>query len=484
MLSDDDNPPERTSPCSVSDAQCLLQELRLLQDELGRCRQETREVRRQMEELRNRHAQLYDLSPVGYLSLDDKGRALEINHSAAALLGRERMSLSGKHFIAWLAEEERPLFMNHLRQVFHSRDKQVIDLRIKTPGGILRDLHLESQVMERPDQQRYCHSELTDRSDQRKAEEASCLTARVIESAAEGIMITDAHRIIRLVNPAFEKSTGYSAREAIGRTPALLQSGRHDEHFYREMWATLDLHGKWQGEVWNRNKSGDIYPEWLSISAVRDSRQKVTHYVGIFSDAHTQEQILERLHYLAYYDGLTGLPNRRLFLDRLTISLAQARRDGHMLALMFIDLDHFKQINDRLGHKIGDGLLVAVTERLKTCLRDGDTLARLGGDEFTVILPAITHPNAASHVARKFLQGFSHPLIIEEHELQITCSIGFGIFPDDGEDADSLLNHADIAMYQIKESGRNSYVRYLAGMGNDALHETAGLTDRWRNTES
>lgn len=483
MLADNDNPPEQTSPCNASDTQCLERELRLLQDELGRCRQEILETRQQMDEMRQRQADLFDLSPVGYIVLDDRGRALEANHSAAALLGRERASLSGKHFIAWLADDERPLFLSHLRQVFQSRDKLSIDLRIKTPSGVLRDLRLESRIVEKPDQPRYCYAVLSDRSDQRKAEEASSLTARVIESAAEGIMITDAHRIIRSVNPAFEKSTGYTAREAIGRTPALLQSGRHDESFYKEMWAALDKHGKWQGEVWNRNKSGDIYPEWLSISAVRDSRQKVTHYVGIFSDAHTQEQVLERLHYLAYYDGLTGLPNRRLFLDRLTISLAQARRDRHMLALMFIDLDYFKQINDRLGHKVGDSLLIAVTERLKTCLRDGDTLARLGGDEFTVILPAIIHENAASHVARKFLESFSNPVAIGEHILNITSSIGFSIFPEDGEDADSLLNHADIAMYQIKESGRNGYLRYLPGMGNDSMHESGDSSDRWRNTE-
>ncbi|MFA7316439.1 MAG: diguanylate cyclase [Sulfuricella sp.] len=469
----DESPAVNTTSCSVSDAQCLLRELKLHQAELGQRKLEAQEMQQQLEEMRARHDELYDRAPVGYLTLDDKGRTLEINQTGANLLGRERASMPGKHFIAWLAEDERPLFLSHLREVFRSRDKLAIDLRIKTPGGILRDLHLESRIMDRPHQPLCCHAVLTDQSDHRKAEEASCLTARVIENAAEGIMITDAHRIIRSVNPAFEKSTGYSAHEAIGRTPALLQSGRHDESFYKEMWATLDTHGKWQGEVWNRHKSGEIYPEWLSVSAVRDSKQKVTHYVGIFSDAHTQEHILERLHYLAYYDGLTGLPNRRLFLDRLNISLAQARRDGHMLALMFIDLDHFKQINDSMGHKIGDSLLIAVTERMKACLRDGDTLARLGGDEFTVILPAISKPDATIHVARKFLESFARPVDIDDHELQITGSIGISIFPEDGEDADSLISDADTAMYKIKETGRNGYLRYNAGMQNGTLHQSA-----------
>jgi diguanylate cyclase (GGDEF)-like protein/PAS domain S-box-containing protein len=307
---------------------------------------------------------------------------------------------------------------------------------------------------------------------------ATSLTARIIESAAEGILITDARRIIRSVNPAFEKSTGYSAAEVIGRTPEILNSGHHDQIFYQEMWDSLGKVGQWQGEIWNRHKSGEIYPEWLCISAVKDSLQNVSHYVGIFSDAHTQKDILERLHYLAYYDGLTGLPNRRLFLDRLNLSISHAKRDKHMLAVMFVDLDRFKQVNDTLGHKVGDGLLMGITERMKNCLRDGDTLARLAGDEFTVILPALSHPDAAHNVAEKFLQSYARPLNIDGHKMRITASIGVSIYPNDAADADSLLQHADAAMYRIKESGRNGYLRYAAGMsmcpfpGGSPLPET------------
>ncbi len=168
---------------------------------------------------------------------------------------------------------------------------------------------------------------------------------------------------------------------------------------------------------------------------------------------------------MANYDGLTGLPNRRLFLDRLNVSLSHARRDKHMLAVMFVDLDKFKQINDTLGHKIGDGLLVAVAERMKSCLREEDTLARLGGDEFTAILPVLTHPDDAINVAQKFLDCCAKPVNVDGQELHITSSIGIGIYPSDGEDADSLLHHADIAMYRTKEAGRNGYLRYSAEMG-------------------
>jgi diguanylate cyclase (GGDEF)-like protein/PAS domain S-box-containing protein len=295
---------------------------------------------------------------------------------------------------------------------------------------------------------------------QRQLGVASCLTARIINGMSEGIMITDANKVIRTVNPAFEVTTGYSSGEALGKTPALLKSGHHGQIFYREMWEALKRCGQWQGEIWNRHKSGDIYPEWLSINAVKDERQLVTHYVGIFSDAHTQESILERLRYLAYYDGLTGLPNQRLFLDRLNMSINHARRDKQMLAVMFIDLDHFKQINDTLGHKMGDRVLVGMTQRMKGCLREEDTLARLAGDEFTVILPSLSQPEAANHVAQKFLEVCTQPLHIDGHELQVSASIGIGVFPNDGEDADSLLHKADMAMYRIKNSGRNGFTHF------------------------
>lgn len=308
----------------------------------------------------------------------------------------------------------------------------------------------------------------------RHLDEANSLISRITESAREGMLITDANGIIQSVNPAFEESTGYSASEAIGNTPALFQSGHHDKSFYSEMWSTLNEHGQWQGEVWNRNKSGEIYPEWLNISEVRDSLGRVIHYVGIFSDLHTQKYVLERLHYLANYDGLTGLPNRRLFLDRLNVYLSHARRDKHMLAVMFVDLDRFKQINDAHGHRIGDALLIAMAERMKSCLREGDTLARLGGDEFTAILPVLSHPEDAINVARKFLDCCIKPLNVEGHELHSSASIGIGLYPSDGDDADSLLNNADIAMYRIKESGRNGYLLYSAEMAMCPFPGTPG----------
>ena len=294
------------------------------------------------------------------------------------------------------------------------------------------------------------------------------MSARIIESVEEGVVITDEHNIIRSVNPAFSKSTGYSANEVIGQTPALLKSGHHGNKFYREMWESLNEIGQWRGEIWNRNKSGVVYPGWLSISAVRDNQQQIRNYVGLFSDTVSTQDVMERLHNLAYYDGLTGLPNRRLFMDRLNVSITHARRDKRMLAIMFVDLDEFKQVNDTLGHGIGDELLKSVAERMKSCLREEDTLARLAGDEFIVLLPVLPHPDAAKNVAEKFKESFAQTLRIDGHELHVTASIGIVIYPDDGEDAESLIKHADIAMYRIKESGRNGFVKYVPAMSMDA----------------
>lgn len=294
----------------------------------------------------------------------------------------------------------------------------------------------------------------------RNMEMALNLASRAIENASESIMITDCNGVILLVNPAFERATGYAERELVGYKPAVLKSGRHDKAFYRELWASLKRNGQWQGEIWNRHKSGETCLEWLNISAVKADRKRVTHYVGIYTDIGRQEYTLERLHYLAYYDALTGLPNRRLFLDRLNVALAQARHDGRLVAVMFVDLDHFKNINDRFGHLIGDKLLTITAERLKSCLRKGDTISRLGGDEFTVILPALSHPGDAAKVALKFLQSYAEPVNLDGVELQVSGSIGISLYPDDDEDPEALLNKADLAMYQVKEAGRNCYQFY------------------------
>jgi len=283
------------------------------------------------------------------------------------------------------------------------------------------------------------------------------LAERVIESSFEGIMVTNHNAVIEFVNPAFTQLTGYSPDEVIGRTPEILSSGRHDPDFYDRMWQSLRNHGFWRGEIWNRRKNGELYLELLTINAIIDDNGQPTHYAGLFTDITQNRQNEEQIRQLAYYDALTGVPNRRLLEDRLEHAIRHARRAELLLGVMFIDMDKFKQVNDTRGHATGDELLVQFTARVQQCLREDDTLARLAGDEFIVLLPEIDSMAAAIQVAERLLAAISTPFSINGHELSVGASIGISLYPDDGKTAAELIHGADIAMYQAKQSGRNRY---------------------------
>jgi len=313
--------------------------------------------------------------------------------------------------------------------------------------------------------------------ERRMVQEALQLAAKVIDNTPDGVMITDADRHIRSINPAFTTTTGYSEAEVLGQTPRLLASGRHDAAFYQEMWREITQHGRWQGEIWNRRKNGEIYLEWLNIVAIRDAQGRVLHYAGIFSDIVTQEHVRQRLHSLAYYDVLTDLPNRELFHDRLYNALVQARREQRILALLFLDVDRFKPVNDTHGHAVGDALLRVIADVLRLCVRESDTVARLGGDEFTIILTSLAGPADAVQVADKIIAAFARPFQVAGRQLSVGVSIGIALFPTDGHDEAMLLRNADVAMYAAKQAGRNNYQRFRpqmaallsTGRGRDAV---------------
>lgn len=291
------------------------------------------------------------------------------------------------------------------------------------------------------------------------------LAALLLENTPEGAMITDADLNIIKINPAFTKTTGYSEEDIIGKNPSILSSNRHDDSFYQKMWESIDNTGQWRGEIWNRRKDGEIYPEWLNINTIKDSEGNITHYAAIFSDISTQEHVRKQLHNLAYYDALTGLPNRELFRDRLINAIAQANRHDESVAVIFLDLDRFKNINDTLGHRAGDELLKAVAEVLKACVRDSDTVARLGGDEFTIIIPDVKHEEDAAKVAEKIVNAMEAPFHVEGgHDIYASASIGISLYPADGDDVDMILKNADTAMYRAKEAGRKNYKFYTEDM--------------------
>ncbi|MEW9672638.1 EAL domain-containing protein [Ammoniphilus sp. 3BR4] len=296
----------------------------------------------------------------------------------------------------------------------------------------------------------------SDIMERKRTEEKLHLYSRVFENTSEGIIITDTKGKIQWVNPAFTRTTGYSPDEAMGKKPSMLSSNQHDAQFYIDMWTTIYEKGNWQGEIWNRRKNGEVYPEWLSINTVKDDNGNITNFMGVFSDITDRKKSEEHLKFLAHYDVLTELPNRFLFQDRLTQALLQAQRIGKKVAVMFLDLDRFKWINDTYGHDVGDQLLQSVAARLKKCVRKSDSVARRGGDEFTVLLSGIHQAKDAAKVAEKIGNALSQPFYIEDQEFFITTSIGISLYPSNGNDVETLIRNADSAMYCAKEL-RNTY---------------------------
>ncbi|MEN6586125.1 MAG: diguanylate cyclase [Sulfuricella sp.] len=298
---------------------------------------------------------------------------------------------------------------------------------------------------------------LRDIGERKRMERQLQMGSRVISYAYEAIMVTDGDCKIEMVNPAFSEITGFPAAEVLGRNPSLLRSGRHDEAFFAALWREISEKGVWQGEIWNRRKDGELFPALLSISTVRNGGGSVQNYIGIFSDITRAKESEQRLERLAFHDALTGLANRLLFLDRLRQAIHQARRSKEKLAVMFLDLDGFKAVNDTFGHRVGDTLLQQVAGRIQHLLREQDTVARLGGDEFTVLVQSVSHSAEARGIAEKIRAALARPFEAEGQVCNVGVSIGISCYPHDGDSAGILVERADAAMYQAKQEGRNRF---------------------------
>lgn len=309
---------------------------------------------------------------------------------------------------------------------------------------------------------------MQDVTERHESEVALRQAAAVFRSTTEGVMITDAEGNIVDVNEAFCGITGYPRGEAIGRNPRFLQSGRHDPSFYQSLWTELYQAGAWRGEIWNRRKDGEVYPGWLTISTVRDDKGDIGNYVGVISDISAIKRSQEQLDFLAHHDPLTRLPNRLLFNARLSHALERARRGDGQLAVLFLDLDQFKAINDSMGHAVGDQLLQEVAHRLQDQLREEDTLARIGGDEFLVVLERLGDRRDAGNVAHKLIECLATPFLLQDQDLYVSTSIGVSLYPGDGHDVDNLVKNADAAMYRAKDQGRNNYQFYTEELTDSA----------------
>jgi diguanylate cyclase (GGDEF)-like protein/PAS domain S-box-containing protein len=340
----------------------------------------------------------------------------------------------------------------------------------KTQGG--KQIHIDLTVSPTKDATGRITGASTiarDITERVRTDERLRLWSQVLDQSGEGIFICDSQERILIVNKAFQELTGFSSDDALGKTPRILRSGRQDRTFYTDMWKSVSETGAWRGEMWNRRKSGELYAEWLSISAIYGHKGEVTHYIGIFSDITARKQDAEKMSHLAHYDALTDLPNRVLLMDRLNQLTKGAERRKSKVALVFIDLDRFKDVNDSLGHQAGDLLLQTVAKRFSSVMRAEDTLARIGGDEFVAIFQGIHDGQDASIIAKELFTCVAEPVALSGHEVTVTASMGISVYPDDATDGQEMIRNADAAMYQAKGAGRNAYQFYTSDLNQRAL---------------
>ena len=421
---------------------------------------------------------LYDHAPCGYHSIDAEGIIVRVNQTELDWLGYTREEMVGKPVTDFLT----PASQQAVRGVMdafikvghvHGAEREFV----RKDGTILQVQINSTAIYDEDGKFLMSRSILTDITERKKVEEELRIAGAAFESQ-EGMMVTDADGRILRVNEAFAKITGYSAMDVIGRNPRILQSGQMDAQFYESMWKNIKNDGFWSGEIWNRRKSGEIFPEQLTITAVKDDEGRVTNYVGSILDI-TDRKISEaQILQLAYYDHLTGLPNRRLFRDRLEQDVKRVTRNKSSLALLFIDLDRFKEINDTLGHDKGDVLLIEAARRIRQHVRDTDTFARLGGDEFTIILPEYGEISSIERVVKSVVRDLAMPFDLGNGDVgHISGSVGIALYPQDAENFENLLKHADQAMYAAKQAGRNGFSYFTRSMQQEATEKNSLIND-------
>lgn len=402
---------------------------------------------------------LFENAGVGIVRHEVDGRFLRVNDYFRKFIGYESDEM----------DQLTPLDITHPDDIAESqallekikngkRDSFELEKRYVRKDGSIRWGHVNSSIIRDQNGDMVVWiGAITDITKLKQVEEELRRAATVFENTDEGIIVTNAECDIVLVNKAFTMITGYKPDEVLGKNPRLLQSGHHDVAFYKTMWDTLKSDDQWRGEICDRRKNGDVFPAWENINVVRDEQGRIINYVAIFSDISILKESEERLVHQAHHDTLTGLPNRLRFTANLEQAIESAKRHNHKVALMFLDVDRFKHINDTFGHDVGDQLLKSIAARLKSCIRAEDTVARLGGDEFTVVLTEVAEAKDAGLIADKIVKAVHKPVILGEHTIDTSTSVGISIFPDDAIDSEGMIKAADTAMYHAKAMGRNSF---------------------------
>ena len=442
-------------------------------------------------------ADIIDFLPDAAFVVDGDGRVIIWNRAIERMTGVARGAVVGRadfEYALAFYGKRRPMLVDLVREpalvatvdydyLQRDGDRLIaeISVRDQTSGAIRHLWGMASPLFDADGKVTGAIETLRDITEQLQDRERLRLAAAVLASTREGVLVTDASgEHIVSVNRSFVELSGYSEAEALASSPRLLQSGRHDRAFYQAMWAAIERTGYWQGEVWNRRRNGEIFPAWLGISQVRNAAGTVTNYVGVLSDISQVKHSEAQLERLAHYDPLTALPNRLLLTSRLEHAIQRAQRQQGRLAVLFIDLDRFKHVNDSLGHPTGDALLRAVADRLGQRIRREDTLARLGGDEFVVVLESIERPAEATNVAQSLIDAMAEPFQVGDgRPLYLGASIGISLYPEDGEEALQLLRNADTVMSQAKAQGRNSY-RYYTESLTRAANQRLALESRLR----
>ena len=424
---------------------------------------------------------LSKVAPVGIFRANQAGQCDYVNHRWCEITGLPFSKSHGDGWIGGLFIEDRERVSAEWQRCVKAALAFNMQYRFEHADGCLRWVvgRAEPELDDAGNLRGYVGT-ITDISDIKANEEQLGQAAAVFESTREGVMVTDASRRILMVNKAFTDITGFSKQDAIGQQASIMGSGRHNADFYRDMWATITNTDHWQGEIWNRRKNGEVYPELLSISTVKNGSGEISHYVGVFADISKLKASEKELEFLAHHDPLTKLPNRMLFLSRLEHNIEKAHRHAAKMAVLMLDLDRFKDVNDSFGHLAGDELLQMVAQSLSTRLRTTDTICRLGGDEFVILLEEINRPETVALVATQIIDTLSQTWQLSSgHEVRIGVSAGIAMFPDHGLTPEELIQQADTALYQAKNEGRNRF-KYFSEDLTRAARERIDIEIRLR----